>query len=225
MKHPMPTLAHLRKAREEFERIEPRDFFYWSVTKLVAAVLGAESRAGNVDELVRALMMLLMTWNKNYYRFFDRRKPGMTLKKHFDELRDVIAEHFDRLLKFRSQRLHETAEIPDQDIRDIFEDFTQVLGRVGAAKCLHLLAPGFFPLWDAAILKGYGLEKGEYRKQNDARRYVAFISISKAQIDNLGDFSSFSENPLIDHAHRAWVWPAPQSGADTYGRPRWGRNS
>lgn len=28
---------------------------------------------------------------------------------------------------------------------------------------------------------------------------------------------------LIDHARRAWVWPAPQSGADTYGRPLWGR--
>jgi len=27
---------------------------------------------------------------------------------------------------------------------------------------------------------------------------------------------------LINHARRAWVWPAPQSGADTQGRPRWG---
>jgi hypothetical protein len=192
MKHPMPTLAHLRKAHEEFKRIEPRDFFYWSVTKLVAAVLDTESKAGMIDELVRALMMLLMTWNKNYYRF----KPKLNLEEHFAELEAVISKHFDRLIKFRNQRIHETAEIPEQDIRDIFKDFTAVLGRVGAAKCLHLLAPGFFPLWDAAILKGYGMEKKKYRHQEDEERYVAFIHISKVQIDNLGDFSSFTVNPL-----------------------------
>ena len=75
-KQPMPTLAHLQKAHEEFKRIEPRDFFYWSVTKLVAAVLDTEDKICSVDELVRALMMLLMTWNKNYYRFFD--KPALS---------------------------------------------------------------------------------------------------------------------------------------------------
>jgi hypothetical protein len=65
-KHPMPTVGHLRKAREEFKKIEPRDFFYWSVSKLVAAVLDAEATACKVNELVRALMMLLTTWNKNF---------------------------------------------------------------------------------------------------------------------------------------------------------------
>jgi hypothetical protein len=32
MNYPMPTLAQLREARKEFKKIEPRDFFYWSVT-------------------------------------------------------------------------------------------------------------------------------------------------------------------------------------------------
>lgn len=196
MNHPMPTLAHLRKARKEFKRIEPRDFFYWSVTKLVASVLDTKSKAGMVDELVRVLMMLLTTWNKNYYRFFNNRKRGMTLEEHFHELEEVISKHFDHLVKFRSQKIQETAQIPEQGIRDIFEDFASVLGRVGAAKCLHLLAPGLFPLWDAAILKGYGLEKGEYRNRTDTERYIAFIRISKAQIDSLGDFSFFTDNPL-----------------------------
>lgn len=186
--HPMPTLAHLKKAREEFKRIEPRDFFYWSVSKLVASVLDTESRPGMVDELVRVLMMLLTTWNKNYYRFFDDRKPGMTLDDHFAELDAVISKHFDRLIKLRCQRIQESAVIPEHDIREIFEDFAGVLGRVGAAKCLHLLASSLLPLWDAAILKGYGLEKGEYRRRSDAERYIAFVRILKTQIDNLGDF-------------------------------------
>lgn len=196
MKHPMPTLAHLKKAREEFKKIEPRDFFYWSVTKLVAAVLDTEARSGMVDELVRALMMLLTTWNRNYYRFFNNRKHGMTMDEHFIELEAAISKHFSSLIKLRNQNIYEMNKIPEQDIRDIFMDFTDVLGRVGAAKCLHLLAPGFFPLWDAAILKGYGMERGEYRHRTDAERYIAFINISIVQIHNLGDFSSFTDNPL-----------------------------
>jgi hypothetical protein len=194
--YPMPTVVHLQKAREEFKRIEPRDFFYWSVSKLVASVLDANSRDGTINELVRALMMLLTTWNKNYYRFFDDRRPGMTLEEHFGELENVLSKHFDRLIKLRSQRIDETTEIAERDIQEVFEDFTRVLGRVGAAKCLHLLAPRLFPLWDAAILKGYGLDKGEFRKRTDAERYVAFIGISKAQIENLGEFKTLIDNPL-----------------------------
>lgn len=194
--YPMPTVADLREARDEFKRIEPRDFFYWSVTKLTASVLDAESRVGMVDELVRALMMLLTTWNKNYYRFFSKRNPGMTLEEHFGKLEEVISRHFECLSNLRRQRLEDIAEIPEQDIRQIFKDFSDVLGRVGAAKCLHLLAPRVLPLWDAAILKGYGLENGEYRGQEDEDRYIAFIRISKAQIDNLGDFAFAPDNPL-----------------------------
>jgi len=193
MKHHMPTLSELRKARNEFKKIEPRDFFYWSVTKLVAAVLDKDSTTEIVvDELVRALMMLLWTWNKNYYRF----KQGMLLEEHFAELEDVIRRRLNRLLEFRSKEIWKSNDIPEAEIRQIFDDFNGVLKRVGAAKCLHLLAPHFFPLWDKAILKGYGLEKGEYRHQTDAERYVAFVRLSKAQIDRIPDFRSFTDNPL-----------------------------
>ena len=196
VKHPMPTFANLGKARKEFKSIEPRDFFYWSVTKLVTAVLDAEHRTPNVDELVRVLMMLLTTWNKNYYRFFESRKGRMTLEEHFAELETAISKHLGRLLEFRCRRIYEAGEFPEKAIRDIFQDFANVLGRVGAAKCLHLLAPDFFPLWDAAILKGYGLERVPYRDLADAERYIAFMTITKAQIANLGDINSLSTNPL-----------------------------
>jgi hypothetical protein len=196
MNHPMPTLAQLREARDEFKKIEPRDFFYWSVTRLVAAVLDADTRAGKIDELVCALMMLLTTWNKNYYRFFKQRKGGISLEQHFVDLERVISKHFERLAGFRGLRLYEVTVLPEHEIRTIFHDFADVLGRVGAAKCLHLLAPSFFPLWDAAILKGYGMEHSPYRSSTDAERYVAFMRITKAQVAGLGDFSSLTENPL-----------------------------
>jgi hypothetical protein len=192
----MPTLAQLRHARNEFKRIEPRDFFYWSVTRLVASVLDSDTQARQVDELVRVLMMLLTTWNKNYYRFFERRKGGMSLEQHFADLERVIIKHFERLAGFRDQRLHEVTDLQEEDVRETFQDFADVLGRVGAAKCLHLLAPGFFPLWDAAILKGYGLENSPYRACTDSDRYVAFMKITRAQLAGLGDASLLTDNPL-----------------------------
>jgi hypothetical protein len=196
MNHAMPTTAQLRQARNEFKRIEPRDFFYWSVTRLVSSILDSDTGADKIDELVRALMMLLTTWNKNYYRFFERRKGGMTLEEHFEELERTITKHFDRLAAFRKQRLFEVAALPESEISEIFRDFAGALGRVGAAKCLHLLAPGFFPLWDAAILKGYGLERASYRCCDDAARYVAFVKITKAQIANLPNLDSNADNLL-----------------------------
>ena len=59
-----------------------------------------------------------------------------------------------------------------------------------------LKAPEFFPLWDAAILKGYGMERAPFRNWTDAQRYVAFTQIAKAQIASLGDVSSMTDNPL-----------------------------
>ena len=149
----MPTISKLQKAHEEFKKIEPRDFFYWSVSKLVESVL--QSKPLVLNDLVRSLMMLLTTWNKNYYRFIETRDPDWTLEKHFAELEGVISKYFESLMRFRRQKIQDTSSIPEDEIQKTFKDFTTVLGRVGAAKCLHLLAPTFFPLWDAAILKGF----------------------------------------------------------------------
>jgi hypothetical protein len=193
--YPMPTFTDLKKAREEFENIEPHDFFYWSVTKLVSAVMDENPENVKIDELVCALMMLLTTWNKNYYRFFADRKPGMTMKQHFSELESVVSKHFDILILLRKRMIDHFEEDQEPRELEIFQDFTNVLGRVGAAKCLHLLAPSYFPLWDAAILQGYGMEKGKYRHMSDAARYVEFMKITKSQLDGLGDLSQFA-NPL-----------------------------
>lgn len=193
--YPMPTLEDLKKARDEFEKIEPRDFFYWSVTKLVSAVVDGEAETVKIDELVSALMMLLTTWNKNFYRFFADRKPGMTMKEHFIELEAVIRKHLAILIELRKQTIGQSGQLQEQQVIEIFRDFTSVLGRVGAAKCLHLLAPSYFPLWDANILHGYGMEKGKYRHLPDEARYLEFMKITKTQLDNLGDLLGLS-NPL-----------------------------
>ena len=55
---------------------------------------------------------------------------------------------------------------------------------MGAAKALHLLAPRFFPLWDRAIAKAYGLSLG--KRGTNAERYCRFMEIVKEQGQNLG---------------------------------------
>jgi len=68
-------------------------------------------------------------------------------------------------------------------VERLLGDFEKVLGPVGAAKALHLLAPQFFPLWDRAIAKTYGLPLRERGKNAD--RYRRFIEITKQQYETL----------------------------------------
>lgn len=192
--YPIPSTEDLKKARSEFVRIEPRDFFYWSVTKLVDSIIEAESP--NIDDLVRALMMLLTTWNKNYYRFFINRKGGQTLEEHFLELEGTIQKHFESLRVFRARSLDSLDENDLGTIAGLFYDFTTVLGRVGAAKCLHLLAPRFFPLWDRSILIGYQLETGKFRHATDTERYITFMRITLNQLRHLNNLNALPSNPL-----------------------------
>ncbi|MCR4403910.1 MAG: hypothetical protein NUW06_01205 [Candidatus Acetothermia bacterium] len=79
-------------------------------------------------------------------------------------------------------------------MRRVFEDFERVLGPVGAAKCLHLLAPRFSPLWDRAIARAYGLSLGKSGK--NGYRYYLFMRITKEQVDSLGGEGAIGSNPL-----------------------------
>jgi hypothetical protein len=54
------------------------------------------------------------------------------------------------------------------------EYFKKVLGKTGAAKSLHLLAPRFFPLWDTKIAKTYGVKNGM-----EADRYLHLADDTK----------------------------------------------
>jgi hypothetical protein len=81
-----------------------------------------------------------------------------------------------------------------QTVTALFKDFEIVLGPVGAAKSLHLLAPRFFPLWDRAIAKAYGLPLGSCG--TNPSRYVRFMEITKEQIRIVGGEQAVGRNPL-----------------------------
>jgi len=73
----------------------------------------------------------------------------------------------------------------------LFRSFEKVLGPVGAAKALHLLAPRLFPLWDGAIARKYrvGLKKAGQNGEG----YWAFMQICRRQCEALG---AMDGNPL-----------------------------
>ena len=65
----------------------------------------------------------------------------------------------------------------------MFQDFEEILGPVGAAKALHLLAPEFFPLWDRAIASAYGVPLRKVGR--NAEQYLAFIRMTREQVRHL----------------------------------------
>jgi hypothetical protein len=143
MKFNIPTIRELEAAKKAFEQNEPRDLFYRAATELVDQAIQGNSSLS----LAEALAILLQTWNSAYYRYnaFDN--------QHFTYIENIVKLHYKSLLKIR-QRLIETFYDGDEPkIKQVFVDFEEVLGPVGAAKCLHLLAPNFFPLWDRAIAR------------------------------------------------------------------------
>ena len=76
----------------------------------------------------------------------------------------------------RTRDIQSLVEADEPTIKQIFLTFLDALGTergkspVAVAKALHLLAPGFLPLWDKEIAKGYGC----YYQPHPDRKYVAF---------------------------------------------------
>jgi hypothetical protein len=103
----------------------------------------------------------------------------------------------------------ELCDADEESVLAIFEDFETVLGAVGTAKALHLLAPTFFPLWDRTIAKKYGVPlDGTCTKEGN---YWNFMRTSKRQSCEL-IAEGFTANTLkaIDewnycHLSKEWI--------------------
>jgi hypothetical protein len=178
------TLQELEAAHQTFEAIEPRGLFYRAATVLVASAL----RGDPTLSLAEALAVLLQTWNRTYYRFrgFDT--------QHFFDIERLITDYQDLLSCLRNQLIEELRVDQRASIERLFGAFEVVLGPVGAAKSLHLLAPGLFPLWDVAIAKAYGFPLG--RVGTNSERYWQFMLIAKEQCIGFGGEAALRRNPL-----------------------------
>jgi hypothetical protein len=168
------TLADVRAAREAFEAREPRDLFYRAATELVALAVRDPARL----TVAEALGVLLQTWNKNYYRFHKAFDAA-----HFTEIDELLRDNRETLAAFRQMSIEDLQDEDGPRVYALFEAFEAVLGPVGAAKALHLLAPAFFPLWDRAIARKYGVPLDGADSKGD--HYWRFFLVTKRQAGEL----------------------------------------
>lgn len=178
------TIQDIEAARQAFEANEPRDLFYRAATELVSLALEGSTSLS----VAEALAVLLQTWNKMFYQY--RRFDG----QHIADIERLISDHYSLLLTFRQRSIEDFNQDDESEVRHVFKAFEEILGPVGAAKCLHLLAPRFFPLWDRAIAKAYNLPLGKIGTNAD--KYCRFMRIVKRQIQNLGGEQTVGRNPL-----------------------------
>ncbi len=180
----MPTIQDIKVARQTFEANEPRDLFYRAATELVSLALERRTSLS----VAEALAVLLKTWNKMFYQY---RKFDV---QHFTDIERLIDAYSSLLTTFRQRSIEDFHQEDEGKVKDVFRAFEMVLGPVGAAKCLHLLAPRFFPLWDRTIAEAYDLPLGKIGTNAD--RYYRFMQIVRGQIQSLGGEQTIGRNPL-----------------------------
>jgi hypothetical protein len=179
-------MQEIDKGHVLFEANEPRDLFYRAATELVdLSIRGATSLS-----VAEALAVLLQTWNAAFYRF-GRRKFNT---QHFSDIEGLLKSHGHRLSLARQRSIETFDDELVPEVKRVFEDFESILGPVGAAKCLHLLAPRFFPLWDRAIAQAYSL--GLRERGRNGELYCRFMAVVKGECATLGGERALGRNPL-----------------------------
>jgi len=179
--------AEVEAARTKFGLMEPRDLFYRAATELVSSAL--EGRSGLTK--TECLLVLLQTWNKNYYRF-----KGIKDQKdqHFKDIDGLLKSYESWLGTLRVRGMDTFTEADENKITEAFNAFEQVLGPVGTAKCLHLLAPRFFPLWDRAIARAYRCALRPLGQ--NAAVYLRFMRSTRCQVQKLCEETTSLADPL-----------------------------
>lgn len=145
------NIEEFRKGYQAFQIHEPRDAMYKVATFLVKTFWRQPK------EIADGLGVLLLTWNNAFYRYgyFD-----------FNALEKCISHNQKSPEYFRPRNILDYTEADDESIEDLYRKFLDALqiadgrlaGRkspVAVAKALHLLAPGFFAIWDDKIATAY----------------------------------------------------------------------
>jgi hypothetical protein len=166
------SLEDLSRARVAYERDEPRDLFYRVAGALIA---DAEAGVGRFST-VEGLAILLQSWNLGWYR----RQRHAFDQAHYTAIGDLLDTNKARLARLR-ERPVETMTADDRPtVEQTFDHFAGVLGPVGSAKTLHLLAPRWFPIFDNYILGAFHIWG------RDGRAYWQFMTAIQAQVHMVG---------------------------------------
>jgi hypothetical protein len=173
----MPSITDLKRAHATYERNEPRDVFYKVATRLIELAQEDDADISRAE----ALSVLLQSWNARYYV---SQHHGRFPREHFKALDRLLKRHAERLDNYRVRPIENVTAEDERPISRIFADFEALLGPVGAAKALHLLAPRFFPLWDRDIAADAGCRL--VKSGANAPRYLEFMKINRDEVVDLG---------------------------------------
>ena len=176
----IPCREEFCRGIDTFQKHETRDAMYKVATFLISHFWGKASDTAD------GLGVLLLTWNQAFYRYgsFD-----------FDKLEKCIADNFDSIENFRNRNISSLSNSDEDEIKLLFKRFLDALrvdsgenrirrSPVAVAKAFHLLAPGFFPLWDYKIAQAYGCSY----HGNPAEAYVSFCRITRSIADQLKEY-------------------------------------
>jgi len=155
------TPAEFARGYRAFQTREPRDAMYRIATFLV------EHFWGQPRDMADGLGVLLLTWNQAFYRYgaFD-----------FGLLEEALGANMPVIESLRTRDIQSLVEADEPAIERLFLAFLDALrtergkSPVAVAKALHLLAPGFLPIWDDKIAKAYAC----HYSRHPEKKYVAF---------------------------------------------------
>ncbi|MEM2970104.1 MAG: hypothetical protein QXR63_04130 [Candidatus Bathyarchaeia archaeon] len=92
-----------------------------------------------------------------------------------NKLENLIKKYSPKLEKFRKKDLTSIElEKFEGQIRELYDQFSKVLGKTATGKVLHILCPDFFPLWDSRIAEAVS-STGEF----DEKDYYNFMLKTK----------------------------------------------
>ncbi|HEX8086947.1 MAG TPA: hypothetical protein VF529_21870 [Solirubrobacteraceae bacterium] len=190
----MPTREDLYRARELYEEHEPRDLFY-----RVALELLQRTRAGeSAFTLTEAVAVVLLTWNRRFYIHKDT--PSFD-PQHVADIDALLDRHRDALDSYHGRSIESLTDDERDAVEAIFDELERLLGPVGAAKALHVLAPRFFALWDRAIAQGAGFYLD--KRGTNANRYWRWMLKTQGEAADLGGEAAWGPGLLkrIDEYH------------------------
>jgi hypothetical protein len=161
-----PTPSEFERGFREFQAREPRDAMYKTATFLV------EHFWGHPREMADGMGVLLLTWNQAFYRYGSF---------GFGLLEGALRTNMPVIKNLRTRMIESLTKADEPVIEQLFKAFLDALriadgkkkdcrSPVAVAKALHLLAPGFLPLWDDRIARSYGC----YYNSQPAKKTIVF---------------------------------------------------
>jgi len=198
VKQVKPTYQEVLENCKVFVENEGRQRYYTWASKVIAKAW-RQGQPGEVDVggVVSGIMILEYSWNEMFYQ------DGLFSQSR---LAECVERHMALVNEFRKRDLS-SFDVKDQEVIDhLFVDFLEALGNqnshlrspVAVGKCLHLLSPRFFPLWDGPIAKGTGYHWGTpVKPKTAANSYTDFMKFTQELVNCIiHDFAAKYSAPL-----------------------------